>query len=109
MKEIKNLYDNLNWENADAYSDGTKRKILRNDKKGETILLKMPPGFSMSPHSHITTEQHFVIEGEYLSNGKNYPAGSYQIFSPGEEHGPFESKEGALVLIVWDPIQNIND
>ena len=105
MKNLINLYDDLNWENADAYSDGAQRKVLRNDNRGETILLKMQAGFSMSPHSHITTEQHFVIEGEYQSAGKTYSAGSYQIFSPGEEHGPFESKEGALILVVWDPIR----
>ena len=75
-------------------------------KKGETILLKMPAGFYIAPHSHVTTEQHFVLEGEYHSQGKSYPAGSYQLFAAGEEHGPFESKEGALILVVWDPFQN---
>ena len=99
-------YDELNWENATGYSEGTKRKVLRDDKnKGQTILLKLPEGFYMAPHSHITAEQHFVIEGEYPSGGESYPAGSYQVFSPEEEHGSFESKKGALILIVWDPIQ----
>jgi len=105
MKKIKNLYDELHWENADDYSDGTKRKVLRNDNRGETVLLKLPAGFYMAPHSHITTEQHFVLEGEYQSEGESYPAGSYQTFSSGEEHGPFESKKGALILVMWDPFQ----
>ncbi len=105
MKKIKNLYDELNWEIAPGYFEGTRRKVLRDNDKGQTILLKFPKGFSMSPHSHITTEQHFVIKGEYHSDEENYPAGSYQIFLPGEEHGPFESKEGALILVIWDPIQ----
>ncbi len=102
-----NLYNDSNWENADGYFKGTKRKILRNDDGGRTVLLKLPKGFYMSPHSHITVEQNFVIEGEYQSNGKNYPVGSYQIFSPGDEHGPFESKKGALILVIWDPIKKI--
>ena len=106
MKELKNMYDDLNWENANGYSDGTKRKVLRNDKKGETILLKIPAGFYMAQHSHVTTEQHFVLEGEYHSSGKSYPAGSYQLFFAEEEHGPFESKEGALILVVWDSFQD---
>ena len=106
MKEIKNLYDELNWETAPGYFEGTKRKVLRDDdNNGQTILLKLPEGFFMSPHSHITTEQHFVLEGEYQSGGENYPPGSYQIFSPGDEHGPFESKNGALILIIWDSIK----
>ena len=106
MKKIKNLYSELNWEIAKGYSVGTKRKVLRDDEnKGKTILLKLPEGFYMAPHSHITAEQHFVLEGEYQSGGESYPAGSYQIFSSGEEHGPFESKKGALILIMWDSLQ----
>lgn len=105
MKKIKNFYDELNWENATGYSDGTKRKVLRDGDRGQTILLKLPQGFYMAPHSHITTEQHFVLEGEYHSGEESYPVGSYQIFSSGVEHGPFESKKGALILVVWDPLQ----
>ena len=105
MKKMMNLFDDLNWEDAEGYTDGTKRKILRNDDKGKTMLLKLPPGFSMAPHTHITAEQHFVLKGEYMSGGVSYPAGSYQIFSSGDEHGPFESKDGALVLVVWDPFE----
>ncbi|MCB2208679.1 MAG: cupin domain-containing protein [Bacteroidetes bacterium] len=105
MKKIKNLYDDLHWEIATGYSDGTKKKVLRNDNNGETILLKLPAGFYMAPHSHVTTEQHFVLEGEYQSGGESYSAGSYQIFSSGEDHGPFESKKGALILVVWDPFK----
>jgi anti-sigma factor ChrR (cupin superfamily) len=104
MKKLMNLYDDLNWENAEGYSDGTKRKMLRDENNGKTMLLKLPKGFYMAPHSHITTEQHFVLEGEYKSGGEVFPAGSYQIFSAGDEHGPFESENGALILVVWNPI-----
>jgi len=104
MKKVMNLYNDLNWEIATGYHKGTKRKVLRDENEGKTILLKLPKGFYMAPHSHISTEQHFVLEGEYMSGGESYPAGSFQIFSAGDEHGPFESKTGALILVVWDPI-----
>ena len=82
MKEFENLYDELNWEIATDYSEGTKRKVLRDDDddKGQTILLKLPKSFYMTPHSHLTAEQHFVFEEEYQSEGENYSAGSYQLF-----------------------------
>ncbi len=105
MKEFKNSYDELNWEIATGYSEGTKRKVLRDENGAKTVLLKLPKGFNMSPHSHVVTEQDFVLEGEYISKGKKFSKGSYQIFSPHDEHGPFESKEGALILVVWDPIE----
>jgi anti-sigma factor ChrR (cupin superfamily) len=57
----------------------------------------------MESHSHLTTEQHFVLRGSYTSEGKTYPEGSYQIFYAHEEHGPFHSENGAMVLVIWDP------
>ena len=104
MKKVMNLFDDLNWESADEYFKGTKRKILRDDEGKKTILLKLPKGFSMPLHTHITTEQNFVIEGQYTYKGEVYPKGSYQIFSPHDEHGPFNSKEGALILVIWDKL-----
>jgi len=105
MKNTVNLYDDYNWEDANEYSDGTKRKVLRDEKGARTVLLKLPKGFKMAPHSHVTTEQHFILEGEYESNNKTFSSGSYQVFHPQEEHGPFESEAGALILVIWDPIK----
>ena len=106
MKKSANLFNDEYWVNATDYPDGTKQKVLRDDdNKGKTVLLKLPSGFRMAPHSHITTEQHFVLEGEYTSNGITCSQGAYQIYLPHEEHGPFESENGALILVVWDPFE----
>ncbi len=105
MKDLMNLYDDMNWTDAAEYANGTRRKVLRDENGKRTVLLQLPAGFFMAPHSHITTEQHFVLKGEYSSDGKNYPEGSYQLFASGDEHGPFESKNGALVLVIWDPLK----
>jgi anti-sigma factor ChrR (cupin superfamily) len=104
MQKQFNLFQNDNWEEAPGYQKGTMRKVLRDENGGKTILLKLPAGFYMAPHSHITTEQHFVLEGEYESNSLIYSSGSYQIFAPGDEHGPFSSEKGAIILVVWDPL-----
>ena len=72
MKNLMNLYDDLNWEDAVDYFNGTKRKVLRDENGAKTVLLKLPKGFNMSPHSHVVTEQDFVLEGEYTSKGKKW-------------------------------------
>ncbi len=106
MKKLTNLFDDAHWEDAKEYPDGTKQKVLRDDdNNGKTVLLKLPAGFHMAPHSHITTEQHFVLDGQYTSDGVTYSKGTYQIYFSHEEHGPFESKTGALILVVWDPFE----
>ncbi len=105
MKKLINLFEDSNWEVANGYPKGTKRKVLRDEDSKRTILLKLPKGFMMNAHSHITAEQHFVVEGSYSSDGENYPVGSYQIFSAHDEHGPFISENGALILIIWDALK----
>jgi len=103
MKNLINLFDQLNWEKADNYPKGTFKKTLRDEEGAKTILLKLPAGFRMELHSHITTEQTFLLKGAFTNKGIKYHEGSYQIFYAHEEHGPFYSKEGALVLVIWDP------
>ena len=102
MKYLQNIFNEFNWDPAISYPTGTLRKTLRDDENGKTIILKIPKGFKMPAHSHINTEQHFVLDGMYTTDGIEYPRGSYQVFMAQDEHGPFESKGGALILVIWD-------
>ncbi len=103
MKAQINLFDDAGWEVAAEYPEGAMKKVLRDEGGAKTILLRLPENFYMAPHSHLTTEQHFIIEGTYTSDGKVYQKGTYQIFKAHENHGPFQSEKGALILVVWDP------
>jgi anti-sigma factor ChrR (cupin superfamily) len=103
MQSVKNLLDDSNWIPADNYPVGAQKKVLRDQNGAGTILLKLPKGFKMEAHSHVTVEQHFVLEGSYTSSGLTYPSGSYQLIYAHEDHGPFESRDGALILVIWDP------
>ncbi len=105
MKNFVNLFDDSRWEKAYDYPEGTLMKTLRDTDGGRTILLKLKGGFKVGAHSHVVTEQHLVLKGSYTSDGVTYSEGSYQVYTPHEEHGPFESQEGALILVIWDPIK----
>ncbi|MBN1415646.1 MAG: cupin domain-containing protein [Bacteroidales bacterium] len=96
------LFGKINWQDAPEYPDGTKKMLLRDHEGAKTVLLKLPEGFYMATHSHVTSEQHILLQGEYISEGKVYRAGTYQKFETHESHGPFESKAGALVLVIWE-------
>jgi anti-sigma factor ChrR (cupin superfamily) len=104
MKEVSLNYQEMEWEEAQAYLPGTLMKVLRRDEKGEplTVLLKLKQGFEMEGHSHIGNEQHFVLEGEYESEGHIYEAGSYRLIPKEKTHGPFKSERGAVILVAWD-------
>ena len=89
-----------------GYPRGTREKTLRDEGNAKTVSLKLPKGFYMESHSHITTEQHLTIRGKYESEGKVYSSGKYRLIPAGVDHGPFESKTGAVILVIWDPLKN---
>ncbi len=105
MTNIKNIYDELGWKEASGYQVGTRIKTLRDEKGFKTVLLKLPKGFYMDSHTHIYNEQHIVIEGEYESENMLYGSGAYRFIPAQKNHGPFSSKAGAVVLVIWDKMK----
>ena len=80
------------------------RKVLRTGPDGcpKVALLKLDAGFEMNAHSHAHAENHYVLEGMYEVQGREYPAGTYRLIPKHQEHGPFGSRNGALVYVVWE-------
>jgi hypothetical protein len=109
MEETTIHYEKMKWEDARGYPEGSKIKILRDGGSGEgkTFLRKIKRGFKMEGHSHTTVEQHFVLQGEYESEGKVYKAGTYRLIPEHETHGPFKSSKGAVLLVIWDPEKQV--
>jgi len=103
MEQTLNLFDDSGWVDALGYPAGTKQKVLTDEKGVKTFLIRYPQGTYMAAHSHTFAEQHFILEGNYICDGKLYPAGTIRYFKPGDVHGPFESQRGALILIFWYP------
>ena len=50
-------------------------------------------------------EQHLVLDGEYESEGEVFASGTYRIIYAGQDHGPFTSKTGAILLVIWEPVK----
>ncbi len=103
LQVVVNVND-MEWQPAEAYPKGTLWKVLRDDHGRKTVLLKLQPGFKMEPHTHTCMEQHFILEGSYEIDGQTYAEGTYQLIPPNFTHGPFYSKNGAVLLVAWDAI-----
>jgi anti-sigma factor ChrR (cupin superfamily) len=103
MNSINININNVEWKDASGYPQGAQEKVLSvgSDMAPRTILLKMPPGWSMDSHSHTHTELHLVLEGEYESQGETFSSGTFRIIPKEVGHGPFATKTGATILIVW--------
>ena len=101
MAEITLETEKVPWEESDEYPAGTLVKTLRDEGDARSILLKLPAGFSMGAHTHTCCEQHFVLRGAYEVGGVEHRAGTYHCIPAFQYHGPFTSREGAEILVVW--------
>ncbi|HHE46649.1 MAG TPA: hypothetical protein ENL08_02955 [Bacteroidetes bacterium] len=103
MEDISVNTKDIDWQVADNYPAGAMQKVLHkgSDWAPRTILLKIGPGWIMEEHTHIFTELHYVLEGEYQSQNKVYPAGSFRMIPKHTDHGPFTTIKGATILVSW--------
>ncbi|MCK4462294.1 MAG: cupin domain-containing protein [candidate division Zixibacteria bacterium] len=108
MNAVSVNVNDMEWQVSGGYSAGAEEKVLSvgGSIAPRTILLKIPSGWSMDAHSHIHTELHYVLEGEYESKGETYRSGTFRVIPKGVEHGPFASKTGAIILVTWCTLQD---
>jgi anti-sigma factor ChrR (cupin superfamily) len=103
MKSIDINVNEIEWKDASGYPPGAKEKVLivGSEMAPRSILLKLPPGWIMDKHSHRHTELHYVMEGEYESGDEVYSSGTFRIIPKEVEHGPFATRTGATIFIIW--------
>ena len=103
MNSIDIEANDIEWKDAIGYPPGAQEKVLNSgsEMSPRSILLKLPPGWSMDSHSHSHTELHYVMEGNYESGNKIHASGTFRIIPKEVEHGPFTTKTGAIILIIW--------
>ncbi|MFZ5981350.1 MAG: cupin domain-containing protein [Candidatus Zixiibacteriota bacterium] len=103
MKPVCIKANDLHWKPAEGYGMGAEEKVLNegNSVAPRAILLKIPPGWSMDAHSHLNTEMHYILEGQYESQGKKFPAGTFCVIPKEVKHGAYSTKSGAIILVTW--------
>ena len=108
MNAVSVNANDMKWKASESYSTGAEEKVLSvgGTIAPRAILLKIPSGWSMDTHSHIHTELHYVLEGEYESQGETYRSGTFRVIPREVEHGPFTSKKGATILVTWCTLQD---
>ncbi|MBD3170663.1 MAG: cupin domain-containing protein [candidate division Zixibacteria bacterium] len=95
--------NDIGWSNALDYPAGAEAKVMTmgGGMAPRSILLKIPPGWEMQSHSHAFTELHYVLEGSYECHHKVYTEGAFRIIPKEVKHGPFSTKTGATILIIY--------
>ena len=104
--ETKTVYvPDMNWEATTAFPGEAEVKVLRGAAAGNasTMLVRLNPGGRAVPHSHIAIVQHYILEGEYESEGKVYRAGTYRLFPGHCDVAEITTENGVSILMIYDP------
>lgn len=106
MQVLSSDTPGMRWEAAPEFPGDVKVKVLRKaDERGaRTLLVRLEAGAGIVPHSHLGVVQHFLLEGEYLSAGKEYRTGTYRFFPRYDAVPEISTREGVTILMVYDPV-----
>lgn len=104
MEDLALFTNDIPWESVTSPTQQMRRKVLRAGPDGapRVALLRLEAGFEMDAHSHAHAENHYVLEGMYESQGREFPTGTYRYVPRHSQHGPYRSHDGALLLVVWE-------
>jgi hypothetical protein len=96
----------LSWQELRAFPGTAQVKLLRDEPSGgsRTMLVRVPPGGQIVPHSHMAAVQHYVLEGDYETVGETCSAGTYRFLPKDTNVGPIATKGGVTILMIYDPI-----
>ncbi len=65
-----------------------------------TMVFHFGPGTFIPAHYHKKARETFyILEGEFIDDGKTYGPGTFFGCTPGTVHGPHETKTGAIALV----------
>jgi hypothetical protein len=92
------------WETPPGYPQTVQQKILagsldeKNRKGSRTRLLRFVPGaFTTQPFEHEYWEEVLLVSGTLTIGGVDFKPSTYACRPPHVPHGPFSTKEGALL------------
>lgn len=80
---------------------GADYKLLSTDpvNGAHLMLYRFAPGCEIPAHSHTdAAETAYVLEGDFIENGKSYGPGQVFFCRAGVAHGPHRTVTGAKVL-----------
>ena len=96
----------LAWQELTGFPGKGEVKTLRDEggSSARTLLGRIHPGQEISFHAHQAPVQHYVLDGEYESEGCIYAAGTYRSFPGHANVAPISTQNGATILLIYDPV-----
>lgn len=90
-----NIAAHEGWELLAA---GVERKVLFDDGRNMSFLVRLAAGVALPPHEHDGPEECLVLAGDLWLDDEHLAAGDYQLAQPGTRHSTIRSDHGCLVF-----------
>lgn len=96
----------MGWGELRGFPGRAEIKVLREESLSgaKTILVRIPPNGEIHPHGHRGVVQHYVLEGQYQTEGKMFGPGSYRMMPEHFDVSPITTEGGVTILMIYDPI-----
>ena len=108
MTEKERVYhsQDIEWSELSDFPGSAQGKVLRETKElgAKTLLVRLPAGGKVHPHSHRGVVQHYVLEGQYETEGQWFGSGSFRLMPKNADVAPISTGEGVTILMIYDPI-----
>ncbi len=106
MKEVIHHTAYMKWGELRAFPGPADGKILREDAEtgAKTLLVRLPPGAHVIAHGHRGIVQHYVLEGQYETEGQLFGPGSYRMMPEHYDVPSISTTEGVTILMIFDPV-----
>lgn len=105
MEETIRYTTDMSWEDLGYFPGKGQVKTLRDEPPlgARTIIVRLPAGGEIVPHMHLAGVQHYVLEGEYETEGKTFAAGTYRLMPKNFDVAPISAKGGVTLHMIYDP------
>lgn len=106
MEEIIHYPGERKWQELREFPGKGEVTVLREEGKGgaKTIIVRLPAGGQIIPHSHVAAVQHYVLEGECETQGKTLGQGAYRFLPKHADVSTISSKNGVTILMMYDAL-----
>jgi quercetin dioxygenase-like cupin family protein len=104
MNEVVRYPGEMLWKTLREFPGKGEVTVLREEGKGgaKTIIVRLPAGGQIIPHSHVGVVQHYVLEGECETQGKTLGRGAYRFLPKHADVSTIFTKDGVTILMVYD-------
>jgi hypothetical protein len=104
MNEIIHYPGEMVWRELREFPGRGEVIVLRDEGKGKarTIIVRLPAGGQIVPHSHTAPVQHYILEGECETQGKVLGQGAYRFLPKHGDVSSIFTKEGVTILMIYD-------